>query len=617
MKSAIALCASLVLLNTSRACADVELTWGRATLRLSEKAMPVSLLFTDGTDGLNRAHREPFAEVQSPDGAWHPATAARKTGQTLVLGFEGVDTTLTLALDAQPDWLGMRIAALGGTRPRAARFIKLDTIFTETVGRRLNIGWNQAHALCVMATSPQTQARVEGQTRVTLEETVAAVNRGEAGVNPRVCLTAVASDTASAKLEGASAAILACATPDFKGLARRIAQAHALPLCADTTSGTLRNSYFRLRADTDARALDRIVALCKESGIRQVLVPWNGTRTVDFSNLTTRLQTAGLAVGARCTPTAPADERALAALADASGLDLICFEAPAADAVDAYAPFQERTLRLIRRPVACTGNLMTHRLWHAYGRCTTADSYLDALTGDRQTTEKTPTVREHVDADVAALSLLQSDMMAGELDLGIWAQRTGHGRTIEGLQLDDFEYLLSRSVGYDCPVSLEIAPADLDRNPLAHELARLLGLYEQARLSRRFTEAEKAAMRQPGQGFTLIQRRGFLPVIVPTRSVFCGNSTRAHATVGPFEGGSMATFWTASGCVDVTLDLSPFVARVADFDDQRVVAKKSADDRLVLPASTRRLTLFCPTVAPNVLEQKIKNSLCTDAGRSL
>lgn len=608
MKSALALCASLAaVLTASRSCADIELPCGRSTLHLSDKAVPTALLLPDGADALNHAHRGPLSEVQSPDGAWHPANAVRKNGSTLVLGFADVDTTLTLALDVQPEWLGLRIESLGGARPRAVRFVELNTAFTETVGQRLNVGWNLSHALCVMATSPQAQARAEGQTRVTLAETVAAVERGEAGVNPIVGLTAVA----SAKLEGASAAILACATPEFKTLAKRVAQAYGLPTSSEGAADALKHSCLRLKPSTGLPEAERIAALCKEAGLRRVLVPWDGSRTPECAALAARLRSAGLSVGVRCTATAPATEKALAELVDAAGLSFVSFEEPekGTRGLDAYAPFQETALGLFRRPVACTGNLMTHSLGQAYARCTTSASSLEVLRG--------LPVRQQTDAEVAALLSLQTDMTPGELSLLAWAPHAAPGHEAAGLQLDEIEYLLSRSIAYDCPVALELEPSELERNPLSHDLLRLLSLYEQARLSGRFTEAERAEMRRPGQGFTLIQRRNFLPAFVPTRALPCGKSARARATVGPFEGGSVATFWTTSGTADVTLDLSPFVARIADFDDQRVVAKKSANERLVVPVSTRRLTVFCPTLEARALEQKIENSLCTEAARGL
>jgi hypothetical protein len=465
--------------------ADIALTCGRAELRLSEKAVPLSLILTaDKTDCLDRTRREPLAEVQSADGVWHAANRLRKRGDTLELAFLGVDTTLTLAIETPTDWIALRVAAVGGSRPKAVRFVMLNAAFSETVGTRLNIGWNSARALCVMAASPLTETQVADYTPVSLEATVAAVSRGEGGVIPRVRLTAMAKDAPGQKLEGAAAVIIACPTPEFKAVAQSAAQTYGL-----------------------------------------------------------------------------------------------------------RSPFSP--------PQA-------------------GEAYLDALAGAiraGQPPAKWPTVRTYVDAGVARLLSLRDDMIDGELGgIGIWPRHTREGREIEGLQLDEAEYLLCRAVAYGCPASLQTTGFGASaQNPLAPEIQRLAKAYEAARLARRFTEADQAPMREPGKDFTLLQRQGLPPVLVPVRPVACGSSRDTRAMVGSFEGGSVATFWNAAGSARVTLDLSPFVARVADFDDQRVVAQKTTDNKLVLPVAPRRLTLRCPTLDASTLEQKIKNSLSTNA----
>ena len=635
-------CLSLVVLGACAVRADITLTCERAVLRLSDNAVPLSLLLTaDGTECLNRFYREPLAEVQTSDRVWHPAVSARQTRHALVLGFRDTDTTLTLAVETQPDWIALRVAAFGGTRPVAVRFVMLNSAFTETVGKRLTIGWNNTYALCVMAASPLTDTQVLGKTLVTREETVASIKRGESGVNPRVCLTAMVQDAPGPTMEGAAAVIVACPTRDFKKVARSVSHAYGL-LTNETADGTpvkdselIRGSTFSLSAGLgDA---DAVIRFCDQAGIRRVMLNsdalWStaGLCAINAKNFpngitdlgafVSRLRAAGITTGMRCSQQSGSGAALAAQLAEiynTCGFGMASFDGGAdADhpSVSNVTQFQERAVRLFNRPVIHMGTPMTQRLWHSIALSPTADTYLNTLGSAIQAGQppsKWPTVKEHIDASVATLLSLRGDMMPGELGwFGVWPRQQRYGREIEGLQLDEVEYLLCRSIAYDCPVSLQTSFSELNRHPLTPQILRLVKAYETARLARRFTEADQAPLREHGKDFTLLQRRGFPPVLVPVHPVACGNSRDTHAMVGAFERGSIATFWHAVSSANVTLDLSPFVMRVADFDDQRVIAQKNTAGQLVLPVTTQRLTLFCPNLSAAVLEQKIKNSLST------
>ena len=755
-------------LPCSPCAADVMVSCGRAVLRLSDQAVPLSLLLRpENTECLNTRRLEPLAEVQTQDGVWHAANALRQQGTSLELGFSDTDTTLSLAVETPEAWITLRVARIGGTRPSAVRFVMLDPVFTETVGKRLNIGWNKDHAFCVMAVSPSTDTQMMGQEHVSLEETVAAINRGEGGVLPHVRLMASAQDTPGPKMEGAAAAIIVCRTPDFKRVAREVSHAYGL-LTNETPEGVpvkdtslVRGSYFFMGAGL--KDADRLIRLCRESGIRQVMLnsgSWCssvGHYTVnaqqfpngvaDLQAFVARLKAERITAGMHCfgskvnktdayvspvpdtrfwrqfegvlvsgvdatqttikAGTSLADWPGSSKVAKAYweggvakhrevviGNEIIRYQAigpegvwdtfmgcergawkTAAAAHEANTPFyhygvdgcingyiidqetslpgemharladifntcgfgmvyfdggedvdrrrfdyyvstfQTSAMRRFNRPVIHMGTIMTHRLWHSFARSSTVDTYLNTLEGAilaGQPPAKWPTVKQHVDTSVAYMRSLRGDMMPGELGwFGVWPRQQRHGRQIEGLQLDEIEYLLCRSVAFDCPISLQTSFSEMERHPLTPEILRLVNAYETARLANRFSEAVKAPMREPGKEFTLLKRQGFEPKLVEVHPVVCGSSSDTHAMVGAFEGGSVATFWHAVGSGTVTLDLSPFVARVADFDDQRVVAQKGEGEKLMLPVTTRRLTLLCPTLDAATLEQIIKKSLCT------
>jgi hypothetical protein len=591
MKQSIVFGLSLTVLAFSAAQADTTLTWGRGSLRLSDGAVPLSLVLSnDGVECLNRAYKEPFAEAQSSDGTWHPACALQHEGGNLVVGFRDIDTSLTLAVDGRPDWLALRVVATSGKRPQAVRFAMFNPAFTEIVGKRLNIGWNPVHAFAVLAASRATETEVMGQTQVTLPETIAAVSRGEAGVNPRVRLTAGAS-AANGKLNDAIAAIVVSPTAEFDRIAEAVARAYNLGATGFSPRTDVAAQGSTLILEAAPRDADHVIRTCRDFGVRQVSLPastWGANaHPVDVQAFVAHLQSAGISTALRsAVPATEEKQKALAGLANAGGF--YAFDAVPASATTADT--EEQFFRLIQAPRVRIGALANQRLWHA----------LTYVPAPQAAAGQTP--KEATDASVAALQDLRTDRMPSAVSFGAFSAN---------LQFDDLEYLLCRSIAFDAPVTVAVRADDVQRNPLAPQLLRLFRIYENARLTHLFSEAEKAPMRQPGQSFTLILRKTFPPVLVPCHTIYCGQNRSARAAVGPFEGGSVAVFWDASGRSDVRLDLSPFIARIADFDDQRVVAKKSADDKLVLPISASRLSLFCPTLDPATLEQKIKNSLST------
>jgi hypothetical protein len=623
------------LLALPLACAygDISLSSGCAVLRLSEEAVPVSLkLKGDDAECLDLRRPEPFAEIQLSDGSWRAADRARKSGGTLEIGFRDTETTLRLTVENRPEWIGLRVAGFRGPRPSAVRFAALNTSLSQNVGARLCVGWTDAQALCVMATAPQAEAAVSGHPKVTLDETIAAVRHGEPGVLPQVRLTAAARDSSESKMEGAAAAIIACPTAAFKAAARGVACAYGLPVNESPAGApakelpAARESCLVVSAGAGDSA--RVIRLCADSGVRRVVLAadaWstpsepcavNATRfprgLADLRDFVGRLRAAGLAAGCAVQADALLSDDAskrLAEVYNTCGFDTLRLAGGGGRArAGCAAEAQERALRGLFRPVVFVAPELTQRTWHALARVSAAESYLDAL-GGAQRAGRGLTVQRYIDGAVAGLPGLREDMMPAEIGcVGIWARQKRGGQTAEGTQFDELEYALARSAAFDAPVALQIDVAEIDRNPLAPELLRLVKDYETARLAHRFTEAEQAPMRQPGQAFTMIHRAGFEPTLVAVSAVPVGADRDTRAMVGAFEGGSVATLWRAAGSAKVGLDVSPLKARASDFDDQRVVVLKSAADKLVLPVTTRRLTLRCPTLDAATLERALRSA---------
>jgi len=161
--------------------------------------------------------------------------------------------------------------------------------------------------------------------------------------------------------------------------------------------------------------------------------------------------------------------------------------------------------RFTKRPIVHMGTILTHNLWHSFTRSGTVDTYLNTLRGKiiaGAQMDSWPTVRERIDKSVAYLESLRNDMMPSELGwFGIWPKEKG----TDGLQIDDIEYLMCRSLAYDAPISLQTSFSQMAKHPLTAGILELVRAYEQLRKERTFSEQALAPLRQKGADHAVVR----------------------------------------------------------------------------------------------------------------
>lgn len=242
----------------------------------------------------------PLASVRIGDSTHRAQSARMEPDGQLALAFEGCDTRLVYAVEALPDWILFRLERIEGTRPSHVTLLSVPVAITQRVGRRLAGAWDDELAVCLMAANLQTQC--SASRRAGFAE-----------------LAATTQDAPGPKLEGASAALVACPTKELDAILQKLAVACGLPRNDDkgTPSRLLpiaRQSYWFLTfGEKDA---DRVIALCKQSGFRQVMMnSGSWCRTVGHYTFNTanypdgieslrrtvaRLHEAGILVGMHC-----------------------------------------------------------------------------------------------------------------------------------------------------------------------------------------------------------------------------------------------------------------------------------------------------------------------------
>ncbi|MFW5866428.1 MAG: hypothetical protein ACOCX2_01340, partial [Armatimonadota bacterium] len=261
----------------------------------------------------------------------------------------------------------------------------------------------------------------------------------------------------------------------------------------------------------------------------------------------------------------------LAGIFDYCGFDMVYFDG--GEDVDRRrfnyysSNFQHQAMkRFSKRPIIHMGTVLTHRLWHSFARSGTVDTYLNtlhgAIIGGREI-EQWPTVRDHIDRSVQRNVALADDMMPAELGwFGIWPV----GENTDGLQLDEFEYLLCKSLALDAPISLQTSISSLQTHPLTPALLEMFRRYEQLRMDRALPEEQTAPLGQLGRDFVLLQDGGDprFAEVTPVEQV--GGADDVRATVGATERGGVATIWHFRGKQGtLALDLPADALTLTDF----------------------------------------------------
>ncbi len=209
--------------------------------------------------------------------------------------------------------------------------------------------------------------------------------------------------------------------------------------------------------------------------------------------------------------------------------------------------------KFTKRPLVHMGTIMTHGLIHSFTRSGTVDTYLNTLYGHiiaGGKVETWPTVKSHIDRSVAYMQSVGEDRIPGELGwFGIWPR----GKNTDGLQLDEIEYLMCKSLAHDAPISLQTSFGQMDSHPLTPGILEIAKAYEELRLAGKVPEATRKRLAEKGKDFVLFQRGGdikdipSLEFIEVERLPQVAGTADMRAFVGAREGGSVATLWHFAG----------------------------------------------------------------------
>ncbi len=321
------------------------------------------------------------------------------------------------------------------------------------------------------------------------------------------------------------------------------------------------------------------------------------------------------------------------------------------------ANFQEQAMKRFRkRPIIHMGTIMNHLLWHSFARSSTVDHYLNTLGGSisgGKAPTKWPTVKEHIDHSVKYMLSVRQDMMPGELGwFGVWprgaraytatmseedarryrelgcekgpVEMPSRENTVmtgelvgpnemrirveyDGLQLDEIEYLMCKSLAYDVPISLQTGFSQMEAHPLTPEILAIVREYEAMRLSRSVPVATRTRLRELGKDFARVRLDGDDTWVEMERVDALGGTRELRAFVGALGEGSVATLWHAFKDGHLAMDLESKTIRGVNFMGEALPLASDGGQTLV-PVDSTRATLVCPRLTPDQLRAALQRA---------
>ncbi|MCL5019941.1 MAG: hypothetical protein M1426_05710 [Patescibacteria group bacterium] len=265
------------------------------------------------------------------------------------------------------------------------------------------------------------------------------------------------------------------------------------------------------------------------------------------------------------------------------------------DRFDYYASLaQLKALKKFqKKPFIHMGTVRPHRLWHSFTIGSTVDTYLNTLHGailSGQSVDTWPTVKDHINRSVQHVIETNKSFVPGELGwFGIWPK----GEHTDGLQLDEIEYLMAKSLAYDAPISLETGWKQMDSHPLTPEILNIVGVYEKMRINKEVPNEIREQLKEVNKDFAYVRLANSSEFVEMTGIPQVTGAHDIRSYIGTLKNGDVAaTIWHYLG-TPVTVQIPSSVAvKVIDLSGNDVPLDNSAGQTNIQVSGSRLALIF-------------------------
>jgi len=256
--------------------------------------------------------------------------------------------------------------------------------------------------------------------------------------------------------------------------------------------------------------------------------------------------------------------------------------------------------KFTKRPVIHQGGGFTHGLWHSFTRTATVDQYPGtylAYLHAGGTIDDWPTCKDHIDRSVRRVVAYADDMTPGELGwFGIGPQNGNY----DGLQFDEIEYLMCKSLALNAPISLQTSFARMEAHALTPDILEIVRRYETIRVDGKVPEATRERLGELGKDFVMLP--GAEPTFVEVQELpEVAGTHDVRSLLGGHGDDTVATLWHYMG-KDGKLILDAAVVEACDVRGNAVAIDR-ADGKAVVPVDHRRLLLRFDAQKPGAVRE--------------
>jgi len=223
--------------------------------------------------------------------------------------------------------------------------------------------------------------------------------------------------------------------------------------------------------------------------------------------------------------------------------------------------------KLNKKPIFTEGAAKAHFSWHWLSGGNAFDTFQPAVFKEM--------IKAHPAPEAARM---KNDFT--RVDFGWWIVQ-------EETQPDMFEFGTSRSIAWDCPVTLLSVLERFDQNARSEDLLEVLRRWEDVREKKWLTDEQKEQLKDLDQEHILLVNEQKEYELVPYNEIF-----NIDAPVSAFSftrgGENYIVYWHRTGNGEIVLPLNAEDLTVVDQLWEAPLALKSADGGVVLPAGQRR-----------------------------